>query len=137
MRAAWQTADEMGMEKPWSGVGRGGYRYYIEALAESHPEHAYLKDCCTGHAHNDLLNNAATSGIPGALSWVFLIFIPLVIFARNLFNSHHPSAHIAVAGTMVSAGYLLFGITEATFNRSLFLTFYLLAIASLASALFT
>ncbi|WP_339753100.1 O-antigen ligase family protein [uncultured Marinobacter sp.] len=133
----WQLAADMFMEHPWTGVGLGGYSSYIEALAESHPEHAYLKDCCTGHAHNDLLNNAATSGIPGALSWVFLIFIPLVIFARNLFNSHHPSAHIAVAGTMVSAGYLLFGITEATFNRSLFLTFYLLAIASLASALFT
>ncbi|MAZ06195.1 MAG: glycosyl transferase [Halomonas sp.] len=133
----WQLAADMFMEHPWTGVGLGGYSSYIEALAESHPEHAYLKDCCTGHAHNDLLNNAATSGIPGALSWVFLIFIPLVIFARNLFNSHRPSAHIAVAGTMVSAGYLLFGITEATFNRSLFLTFYLLAIASLASALFT
>ena len=133
----WQLAADMFMEHPWTGVGLGGYSSYIEALAESHPEHAYLKDCCTGHAHNDLLNNAATSGIPGALSWAFLIFIPLVIFARNLFNSHHPSAHIAVAGTMVSAGYLLFGITEATFNRSLFLTFYLLAIASLASALFT
>ena len=133
----WQLAADMFMEHPWTGVGLGGYSSYIEALAESHPEHAYLKDCCTGHAHNDLLNNAATSGIPGALSWAFLIFIPLVIFARNLFNSHRPSAHIAVAGTMVSAGYLLFGITEATFNRSLFLTFYLLAIASLASALFT
>ena len=72
----WQLAADMFMEHPWTGVGLGGYSSYIEALAESHPEHAYLKDCCTGHAHNDLLNNAATSGIPGALSWVFLIFSP-------------------------------------------------------------
>ncbi|MDL0433334.1 O-antigen ligase family protein [Marinobacter sp. TBZ242] len=131
----WQVTANIFMEHPWTGVGLGGYSSAIENLADSHPEYTRLKNCCTGHAHNDLLNNAATSGIPGILSWGFLIFIPMVIFAKNVFNSHKPSAHIAVAGTMVSAGYLVFGLTEATFNRSLFLTFYLLAIAGLASAL--
>lgn len=37
---------------------------------------------------------------------------------------------------MVTAGYFFFGLTEATFNRTLFLTFYLLAVAGLGSALF-
>lgn len=133
----WQVAAGMFIEHPWTGIGLGSYSSSIEALAESQPEYAHLKNCCTGHAHNDLLNNAATSGIPGILSWAFLIFIPMAIFARQIFNAHRPTAHIAVAGTMVSAGYLIFGLTEATFNRSLFLTFYLLAIAGLASALFT
>ena len=132
----WQETANIFMEHPWTGVGLGGYSSSIEDLADSQPEHADLRNCCTGHAHNDLLNNAATSGIPGILSWGFLIFVPMVIFAKNIFNSHQPSAHIAVAGTMVSAGYLVFGLTEATFNRSLFLTFYLLAIAGPASALF-
>lgn len=132
----WQVTANIFMENPWTGVGLGGYSSSIEDLADSQPEHADLRSCSTGHAHNDLLNNAATSGIPGILSWGFLIFVPMVIFAKNIFSSHQPSAHIAVAGTMVSAGYLVFGLTEATFNRSLFLTFYLLAIAGLASALF-
>src|SRR5690606_1047949 len=56
---------------------------------------------------------------------------------RHIFNMHAPTAHIAVAGSMVTTGYLLFGLTEATFERSLFLTFYLLVIGGLASALFT
>ncbi|WP_373001429.1 O-antigen ligase family protein [Marinobacter sp.] len=133
----WQVAAGMFVDQPWTGVGLGGYTTHVEQVAESEPEHAHLAACCTGHAHNDLLNNAATSGIPGVLSWAFLIFIPLAVFARNLFNKHQPTAHIAVAGTMVSIGYLVFGLTEATFNRSLFLTFYLLSISALASALFT
>jgi (heptosyl)LPS beta-1,4-glucosyltransferase len=132
----WKVAADMFVNEPWTGVGLGGYTTYVEHIANSQPKYAHLEACCTGHAHNDLLNNAATSGILGVLSWAFLVFIPLTLFARNLFNKHEPSKHIAVAGTMVSVGYLVFGLTEATFNRSLFLTFYLLSISGLASALF-
>lgn len=80
----WGQALNMLRESPWSGAGLGGYTHRIESevAAGNLPEH--FLDCCTGHAHNDLLNNAATSGIPGILSWALLIFIPLAIFGRNL-----------------------------------------------------
>ncbi|WP_417568376.1 O-antigen ligase family protein [Marinobacter sp.] len=133
----WGQAWSMFRENPWTGVGLGGYTHRIESEVEAGNLPKHFIDCCTGHAHNDLLNNAATSGIPGILSWALLIFIPLAIFARHLFSRHVPTAHLATAGTMVCAGYFFFGLTEATFNRTLFLTFYLLAVASLASAMFT
>ena len=133
----WKVSGSLFKDNPWTGVGLGGYTSSIERIAETHPQYARLEACCSGHAHNDLINNASTSGIPGVLSWAFLIFIPMTLFARQLFNRHQPSAHIAAAGMMTSAGYLVFGLTEATFNRSLFLTFYLLTIAGLASALFS
>lgn len=133
----WKVSGSLFKDNPWTGIGLGGYTSSIERIAETHPQYARLEACCSGHAHNDLINNAATSGIPGVLSWAFLIFIPMALFARQLFNRHQPSAHIAAAGMMTSAGYLVFGLTEATFNRSLFLTFYLLTIAGLASALFS
>ncbi|PHQ23936.1 glycosyl transferase [Marinobacter guineae] len=133
----WGQAWSMFRENPWTGVGLGGYTHRIESEVEAGNLSKHFIDCCTGHAHNDLLNNAATSGIPGILSWALLIFIPLAIFARHLFSRHVPTAHLATAGTMVCAGYFFFGLTEATFNRTLFLTFYLLAVASLASAMFT
>ncbi|MGO1500911.1 MAG: glycosyltransferase family 2 protein [Marinobacter sp.] len=81
-------------------------------------------------------NNAITSGIPGILSWAFLIFIPLITFLRHIFSKHSPAAHIAIAGAMVATGYFFFGLTEVTFSRSLFLTFYLLSIAAISTALF-
>jgi (heptosyl)LPS beta-1,4-glucosyltransferase len=133
----WGQAWSMFRENPWTGIGLGGYTHRIESEVEAGNLPKHFIDCCTGHAHNDLLNNAATSGIPGILSWALLIFIPLAIFARHLFSRHVPTAHLATAGTMVCTGYFFFGLTEATFNRTLFLTFYLLAVASLASAMFT
>lgn len=133
----WSQAWSLFQENPWTGAGLGGYADKIESsVAEGTLPDLYLK-CCTGHAHNDLLNSAATSGIPGILAWAFLIFIPLTVFARNLFSRHRPTAHLATAGTMVCVSYFFFGLTEATFNRTLFLTFYLLAVASIASAMFT
>lgn len=133
----WGLAWNMFLANPLTGIGLGGYTASVEAAVAAGEVSAKLGLCCTGHAHNDLLNNAATSGIPGILSWALLIFIPLAIFARHLFSKHRPTAHLAVAGTMVATGYLMFGLTEATFDRSLFLTFYLLIMAGLASALFT
>ncbi|MBW0149362.1 O-antigen ligase family protein [Marinobacter arenosus] len=132
----WGLAWEMFKEHPWTGVGLGGYTHAIESAAANGTVSQHLLACCSGHAHSDFLNNAATSGIPGILSWALLIFIPLAIFARHLFSQHLPAAHLAAAGALVSTGYFFFGLTEATFNRNLFLTFYLLAIAGIASALF-
>ena len=132
----WGQAWRMFADNPWTGVGLGGYTREIEASVASGESSAVLIDCCAGHAHNDLLNIAAKIGIPGILSWAFLIFIPLAIFARHLFSTHTATAHLAVAGSMVSVGYLLFGLTEATFNRTLFLTFYLLSVSGIAAALF-
>jgi len=87
------------------------------------------------YAHNGLLSIAAR-GIPGILSWAFLIFIPLAIFARHLSSTHTATAHLAAAGSMVSVGYLLFGLTGVTFDNPLLLTFYLLSVAGIAAAMF-
>lgn len=133
----WEQALTMLGDNPWTGAGLGGYTRQIESEVASGNLPVHFLDCCTGHAHNDLLNNAATSGIPGIISWAMLIFVPLIIFAKNLTSRHTQTAHLAAAGCMLPVGYLFFGLTEATFNRSLFLTFYLLAVAGIASALFT
>ena len=133
---AWDQAWQMFSRSPPTGVGLGGYSQGIKAAVASGEFPDVLLECCTDHAHNDFFNVAATRGIAGILSWAFLILIPLALFGRHLFSSHKPSAHLAVTGTMISAGYLLFGLTEATFSRTLFLTFYLLSIAGVAAALF-
>ncbi|MBW4936473.1 O-antigen ligase family protein [Marinobacter sp. F4206] len=132
----WGLAWEMFKDHPWTGVGLGGYTHAIESAVANGTAPQYLLTCCSGHAHSDFFNNAATSGIPGILSWALLIFIPLTIFVRHLFSRHLPAAHLAAAGALVSTGYFFFGLTEATFNRNLFLTFYLLSVAAIASALF-
>jgi hypothetical protein len=77
-----------------------------------------------------------THSLPDTLSKAFIIFIPFSIFARYLFSKHPPAAHLASAGVIITTGYFIFGLTDAPFNRPLFLAFYLFAIAGLASTLF-
>ncbi|MEC7727545.1 MAG: O-antigen ligase family protein [Pseudomonadota bacterium] len=133
----WGEAWRLFTEHPVTGAGLGGLTRHIEdGVAAGNLPTTFLA-CCTGHAHNDLLNVAATSGMLGILSWALLLFIPLTIFARHLFATHAPTAHLAAAGFMVCIGYLAFGFTEATFNRSLFLTFYLLLVSTITAAMFS
>ncbi len=132
----WSLAADMFRAHPWTGVGLGGYTEQIEAAAATGTASEKLELCCSGHAHSDLLNSAATSGLPGILGWALLILIPLLLFLRHIRSHHAPAAHLAAAGATVSVGFLIFGLTEATFNRTLFLTFYLLSVAGISSALF-
>ncbi|MDX1634984.1 MAG: glycosyltransferase [Marinobacter sp.] len=132
----WQFAWELFTANPVTGVGLDGYEVALRAAAGDQVVVGVL-DCCTGHAHNDILHILATRGLPGLLSWLFLIGLPLWLFGRYLGTGHCATRHLAVAGTVVAAAYLLFGLTEATFNRSLFITVYLVLVAALASAFFT
>ncbi len=131
----WHLAWNLFLQNPLSGAGLDGFTQAAAQASRNGTISSSILACCTGHAHNDLLNLVATRGVAGFLSWAFLLGIPLVVFSRYLFSKHIATAHLAAAGTMVPVGYLLFGLTEATLSRNLYLTFYLLAIATLSSAL--
>ncbi|WP_297793059.1 O-antigen ligase family protein [uncultured Marinobacter sp.] len=133
---AWQVAWNTFSNSPLAGAGLNSYKLAAQAHGESGDVHRSFLSCCTDHAHNDFLQAAATRGTLGILSWLFLLGIPFAVFARQLRNPHKPVACLAIAGAMLPAGYLTFGLTEATFDRSLFLTFYLLGVAAFASAMF-
>lgn len=133
---AWQVAWNTFNDNPLIGAGLSSYKLAAEAHGESGEVSRSFLSCCTDHAHNDFLQAAATRGTLGILSWLFLLGIPFAIFARQIRNPHKPVACLAVAGAMLPAGYLTFGLTEATFDRSLFLTFYLLGVTGFASAMF-
>lgn len=132
----WALSWQLFLDNPLAGAGLGSFTAAVKQAAASGGVSAILASHSNGHAHNDLLDLAATRGIWGIFAWAFILFIPLTLFARHVFNAHKPSAYLATAGTMVATGYLIFGLTEATFNRSLLLTFYLLAISAIAAALY-
>lgn len=129
---AWHTAYDVFKEQPILGGGLAGYH----RAALTHNSTAFL-DCCTDHAHNDVIHIAANKGLVGVLSWAFLLAIPLVAFIRQAGRRNSPAIrNLSIAGAMIPASYLIFGLTEATFDRSLFLTFYLVSISAVAAALF-
>ena len=97
---------------------------------------ALVFECCSTQTVTNLLDRATTLGFAGILGWIFLIVVPLVIFARHLSSSHRPTAALAVAGAMVATGYLFSGLTGPMFNQALSVAFYLLAIAAISAGFF-
>ena len=132
----WQHAWQLFLENPWFGSGLTGYSDTLREAAAAGQIPPQLAECCAGHAHNDVLHILATKGLLGGLSWLFLLLIPLAAFWRQVGHKDLPAAHLAVAGTMVPVAYIVFGLTEATLNRSMYLTVYLVMVSAIGAALY-
>ena len=137
--AIWQIAWGEFVGHPWLGGGLNAYHDAVQtaAVAGTLPQPDFVLDCCTSHAHNDLLQSLATRGLLGGLSWLLLLVIPATVFARHLRAPEPAVAFVASVGVLLPVGYAAFGLTEAVFSRSLFITFYLLTLAACGAALVT
>ncbi|MEZ5554078.1 glycosyltransferase [Haliea sp.] len=137
--AIWQIAWAEFVAQPWFGGGLNAYHDAVRAAAAAGAldQPQFVLNCCTSHAHNDLLQSLATRGLLGGLSWLLLLLIPLRVFARHLRAPEPAVAFIASIGVLLPAGYAVFGLTEAVFSRSVFITFYLLALAVCGAVLVT
>lgn len=100
----WHTGWNMVKANPWLGIGPGEFNRVFEIY--KHP--GYYD--AGGHAHNDMLNLAANSGIPAMLAWLgmwgFLIFSAFKGY-RNPQNSAYQRTIIrgmvaAVAGILLA-----------------------------------
>ena len=109
----WTRSSEVVLENPIFGVGQGNFKEaYSEKLRPDIPE--FRKHT---HAHNDLLNIAAISGIPGAL---FFLGIWLALFYalwKGWRAAPPESRHRSFLGgaILASAFFLACSFTEAVF----------------------
>jgi O-antigen ligase len=69
------------------------------------------------HLHNEVLQALATGGIGGLLAWLGIMIMPLLYFVRTLRQggAAAPQFTPALAGLLVVASYLCFGLTEVIF----------------------
>jgi len=68
------------------------------------------------HLHNDVLQEMATGGVLGFLTWVAIMATPGLFFLRQLSGGiRAPQFAAALAGTLVVSGYVCFGLTEVIF----------------------
>ena len=129
---AWEQAFQLFLESPLIGSGSHGYAEAIRSGVTGDELPKGLLGCCQDHAHNDLLQVLATRGLLGALSWTLLLAIPFTQFLRLVRHESPGVAAMAKAGALVPLAYLMFGLTEATFMRGIYITFYLLCVTTLA-----
>ena len=135
--AIWQIAWAEFAAHPGWGGGLNAYHDAViaRAAAGSLQQPEFVLNCCTRHAHNDLLQSLATRGLLGGLSWLLLLAIPISVFARHLRAPEPAVAFVASVGVLLPVAYGAFGLTEAVFSRSVFITFYLLTLATCGAAL--
>ena len=135
--AVWDIAWTQFGNHPWTGSGLNGYHAAVQAAvaAGELAQPAFVLDCCAGHAHNDLLQSLATRGVAGGLGWLLLIAVPIAVFARYLRAAEPAVAFVAAVGVLLPVGYAVFGLTEAVFSRTVFVTFFLLTLAACGAAL--
>ncbi len=123
----WQAASDMFRAHPLAGVGPEGFSQALQPLAAQHaitPAAAALT-----HAHNDVLNAMATLGVPGLVAILALYFVPMWFFVRHLRVDDLQTQVAATLGVAVSAGFLVFGMTETMLINTLTNAFYSLALA--------
>ncbi|WP_227546033.1 O-antigen ligase family protein [Marinobacter fonticola] len=134
--AAWGEALRLFLASPLKGAGLDGYQHAILQGTAQGTLEAQLAGCCADHAHSDVMQVMATRGLIGLLAWGFLLGLPAALFGRHLLDRNPEVAYTALAGLLVPVGYLVFGLTEATLDRSLFVTTYLVLIGATAATLF-
>jgi O-antigen ligase len=81
------------------------------------------------HLHNDVLQELATGGVVGFLTWVAILAAPGLFFLRQLSaGMRAPQFAPALAGALVVSGYVCFGLTEVIFWSVVGSLFYALMV---------
>jgi O-antigen ligase len=84
--------------------------------------------CIAEHAHNDIVEAASTTGIPGLLTMLGLFLVPAELFRRALIacrGSHHQQGvSLGGAGLGVVMTSLISGLTQVTMAHQANVVFY-------------
>jgi O-antigen ligase len=127
---AWRAAWMIFRDHPLTGVGRGNYWRIVTEYADGVRVNRVAS--LHGHPHNVFFELAASKGILGLLSFLFIVAAVLRIF----FKVRGFAPAIANGGIVFVAGFLAFGLTDASplIKNSYvsFLLFYLALLVALA-----
>ncbi len=105
-RFIWGHTFDMIADRPLLGLGAGNFTAeYITRLPETAPEKSKHS-----HPHDDLLNVAAVSGLPGAVLFIAMWFVVLRAIWRK--RKENP---FGIAALAASVTFLAASVTEATF----------------------
>jgi len=109
----WDKSLKIIKHHPVFGVGQGNFYYeYLSYLRKDIPDYRKLT-----HAHNDFLNIAAISGIPGVIFFAGMWLAVLACMGKGLENKKSAREGKLFFGAtfIASVAFLVTSLTEATF----------------------
>jgi len=129
----WGAGMQYFASHPWTGIGVGQFARILQATPYceqiSDPvarSHSIV--CVLEHAHNDIVEAAATTGLPGLLTMLGLFLVPAALFVRALRISrtrgNAQGIHLAGAGLGVVMASMISGFTQVTTAHQANVVFY-------------
>ena len=97
------------------GIGKQGYMERKQALIVAGKANPAIGQHT--HLHNDFLDALVKRGLPGLLATLAVLLTPLWLFSRHL-NGAREVRPYALAGVLLCASYIIFGLTQAFFTHN-------------------
>lgn len=123
--AIFQLAFNTVLQHPLTGIGAGQFGTLTNAVPGCPNDQ---KEICTlKHAHNDLLDAAATTGLPGLAAFLSLLLVPGFIFWRILCKTcgrDGLAPYLGKAGLGAVLASLICGFSQVTMAHQANIAFY-------------
>lgn len=82
------------------------------------------RDTNWGHAHNEIMEAAASKGLLGIMGVLMLYIAPLLLFMKYLRSNSKFIYSISRTGIVFVVGYVIFGFTETPLRWNLTSIYY-------------
>ena len=86
-RFVWYKTEKLIDDTPWYGMGNGSWKFLFPSKSLQGAYRMMEKNVVFTRVHNDLLEIRCELGLPGALMYGMLLFLPLVLAAYTLHRS--------------------------------------------------
>lgn len=130
----WKASWLLFEQQPVAGVGWGNYQENVRKLIEQ--KKASPKTDTWGSPHSQYFSAIVAGGSLMLFALVVFFLVPIFRFKRLLaFNDARVKSY-ALAGIVLIIGYMIYGLTESIFERSIptgFFAFYLALLFAMAN----
>jgi O-antigen ligase len=135
----WRAVFIVAQEKPLFGLGPGGFKQHLQALADADVVNQIIANAIPGgqghtphsHAHNEYFNTLATRGLVGLITLMGVFLLPLLHFFAVAKSPDPLQSDIGLAGIILVTGYMVFALSESVLYHQITGNFYFLALVSL------
>ncbi len=122
----WHLGMQSFAKHPWTGVGVGQFARILHDSPFCQQTQSVA--CVLEHAHNDVVEAASTTGIPGLLTLLGLFLVPAALFAQALracrAGGNDEGVSVGGAGLGVVMASLICGLTQVTMAHQANVVFY-------------
>ncbi|MGY8524881.1 O-antigen ligase family protein [Paracidovorax citrulli] len=123
----WQLAARTALERPLMGVGLGRFGTVTGTLEACEQRAVKRYEFCLGHAHNDMMEALATTGVPGLVVLLSVFAVPAWLFAGALRRRRRAGSddwRVPAAGLALTASSVICGLTQVTMAHQANIVFY-------------